>query len=692
MRFGSNRPQELLRQLQDLQREPIIFTAAEDYNPQRRFFISTDEIDKVLRGHQDYRLAVYSFYATHSDAKEREKYLKSYHGEYSGYYGGNDNRTYTGKGLAFSHGDLTKPYAKVELSWSKIAKRIGVLISESKFLMEEDRAEMPAYEIRQLARSVHNFFSNAPELYPRPYRSNDISDYWEGVQEVAVQLTDPSRVEEIYQMMLPLWEGTTQDDRYYSYRKAGLADMEAYRNGTYSVFGREQTLRPLAAIPAEPEPVAPAETEPTALPAETETVDPFPGLAGQVLHFYGEFEGSLDAIGLGSTEEEIQAELEKRLRNPKERTAILDTLRSYLDHADSEEELTAELELLIEELEALDEPDADQIQRQEIAGYLEDSGYVVSEETLDVGLSEYAAHGGKGGSQDIADFIERELLRDDLNDPEADLAEAKELINAYCMEVFDQEADYSDPSHVDLAYSATSDSEHTVEIFADLISFRLVYQVDGATVYENVCGSLDELNEYLSNLDFDEMVAQAEEYYREGLERGSEISEPAREPAEKETPAPLTPPKPKRELVAFTTLHPEIPAEQRHNFRITDTELGAGTRSEKYAANVAAIRCLKQIEAEDRLATPEEQEILSRYVGWGGLADCFDERHGKYQELKSLLDEEEYAAARASSLTAFYTSPVTIGAMYQALAGMGFEQGNILEPSCGIGKLPSLQN
>ena len=681
IRFGRNRPQELLRQLQDLQREPVIFTAAEGYDPQRRFFISTDEIDKVLRGHQDYRLAVYSFYATHLDDKEREKYLKSYHGEYSGYHGGNDNRTYTGKGLSFSHGDLTKPYAKVELSWSKIAKRIGVLISQDRFLLEEDRAEMPAYEIRQLARSVHSFFSNAPELYPRPYQSNAASDYWEGVQEVAEQLTDPVRVEKIYQMMLPLWEGTAQDDRYYSYRKAGLADMEAYRHGAYSVFGREQTLRPLAAVPVEPEPVASAKPEPPALPAETETVDPFPGLAGQVLRFYGEFEGSLNAIGLGSTEEKIRTELEKRLRNPEERSAILDTLRSYLDHADPEEELTAELELLIEELEALDEPTAEQLRRQEIAGYLEDAGYAVSGETLDVGLSEYAAHGGKGDSQDIADFIERELLRDDLDNSEAALEEAKGLINAYCMEEFEQEADYSNLGHVDLAFASTADSEHTVEIFADLAAFRLVYQVDGTTVYENACTSLGEMNRYLASLDFDEMVAQAEDYYREGLEKGDEIQESA----EKEQPAVLPPPRPRRERMVFAALYPEIPADQRRNFHITDPDLGAGTRSEKYAANVAAIRTLKQIEAEERLATPEEQEILSRYVGWGGLADCFDERHGKYLELKSLLDEDEYTAARASSLTAFYTSPVIIGAMYQALAGMGFEQGNILEPSCGVG-------
>ncbi|WP_418757310.1 SNF2-related protein, partial [Gemmiger sp.] len=104
----------------------------------------------------------------------------------------------------------------------------------------------------------------------------------------------------------------------------------------------------------------------------------------------------------------------------------------------------------------------------------------------------------------------------------------------------------------------------------------------------------------------------------------------------------------------------------------------------------AAIRTLKQIEAEERLATPEEQEILSRYVGWGGLANCFEQTSPHYEELKSLLDSEEYAAARASSLTAFYTPPVVIRGIYKALAQMGFTQGNILEPSCGTGNFLGL--
>ena len=121
------------------------------------------------------------------------------------------------------------------------------------------------------------------------------------------------------------------------------------------------------------------------------------------------------------------------------------------------------------------------------------------------------------------------------------------------------------------------------------------------------------------------------------------------------------------------------------NYRITDDGLGAAPPSQRYANNVAAIRLLKQVEAENRLATAEEQEVLSSYVGWGGLADCFDPKHSRYEELKSLLSETEYAAARESTLTAFYTPPVVIRSIYAALGQMGFRQGNVLEPACGVG-------
>ena len=134
---------------------------------------------------------------------------------------------------------------------------------------------------------------------------------------------------------------------------------------------------------------------------------------------------------------------------------------------------------------------------------------------------------------------------------------------------------------------------------------------------------------------------------------------------------------------------PEISAPPAQNFRITDEHLGEGGPKQKFARNIEAIRTLQTLEDENRNATPEEQEILSQYVGWGGLADAFDPDKDswarEYKELKGLLSEDEYAAARASTLNAHYTSPTVIRAIYDAVEQMGFQTGNILEPSMGVG-------
>ena len=146
---------------------------------------------------------------------------------------------------------------------------------------------------------------------------------------------------------------------------------------------------------------------------------------------------------------------------------------------------------------------------------------------------------------------------------------------------------------------------------------------------------------------------------------------------------------------------PAVPVTDRHNFRITDDAIGVGGAKEKFRNNMAAINLLHELEIENRLATPEEQEVLSQYVGWGGLPMAFDEHNAawaeEFKELYASLSPEEYRAAMESTLTAFYTPPVVIKAMYDALDRLGFLQGNILEPSCGTGNffglLPeSMQN
>ena len=814
LRFHFHRPQKLLEQLSDLQREPLHFTAAEGYDPQRRFFISGDEINNLLRGGKrstDYRLAVYSFYRNHTERKEREDFLKHYHGEYSGHSGGNDDVTYQlSKGVSFSHGSITAPYAKVELKWPAVEKRVSAMIAQGRFLTDEDRAAMPQYEKHQLARNIRTFFENVPQEQPHPYPFG--FDYWDAVKLIESQLDDPARVEEIYQMMVPIWEATPQDDRMYALRRQAFENLTAFRQGTFTLFAvhkepvapampqtkaydlgyghlgngitvwnrleeehgdyktvahiapdrtvtfyeeempqavREEIQRiadtsemtisatqdaPVFAVP-------PRVQEP---PQKEELADPYPELAAQVLRFVGEFDGS--RMGYGEDDAQAVENIAQQLHDPVQREEIRRLLQSFLDHADPEEEIAVDITLCMEQIAEL--PPAlppEQAQIAEIAGYLEEAGYAVSSELVEEGLMDYRAHGGKGDSQDVADFIEFEYL---VEEPVAEtvpynyeheyrllsrmkrdceyflgaggraekhlwagnvreqIAKMRELYDALpekpewlTMEDIERYAQRMEPPyevvvyhHFEngfderLDYQTLAEAEQAAQKYvAGTMEGEDGFAYDGAGIYD-----LQE-NRWLrvyGNFPDERAMEQAKQ--APAAQEQPASPEQADLQPQKEEPATLPPKRPRRERITFTTLHPEIPRDQRHDFHITDDALGHGTPSEKYAANVAAIRTLKQIEAEERLATPEEQEILSRYVGWGGLADCFEETSPHYEELKSLLDSEEYAAARASTLTAFYTPPVVIRGIYKALAQMGFTQGNILEPSCGTGNFLGL--
>ena len=169
------------------------------------------------------------------------------------------------------------------------------------------------------------------------------------------------------------------------------------------------------------------------------------------------------------------------------------------------------------------------------------------------------------------------------------------------------------------------------------------------------------------------------DYVRAHMEQ-PDIAQETAAPQTDEPPAVLTPPKKKKQ----SALAYPLDADGR-NYRITDDHIGEGAPLERFQRNLDAIRTLKTVEAENRAATAEEQAVLAQYVGWGGLADFFDEKNPRYAELKELLTDAEYAAARESTLTAFYTPPVVIRGIYAALGQMGFAQGNILEPACGIG-------
>lgn len=255
---------------------------------------------------------------------------------------------------------------------------------------------------------------------------------------------------------------------------------------------------------------------------------------------------------------------------------------------------------------------------------------------------------------------------------------AKEIIDEYCREEFerDEGADYTNLSEVNVAYTTTEDDKHEIQAYVNLVDFRIETRVDSTVVRTEQYDTLEDMTERgLKNLSFDDLVYLSEEEL-ERVEKASAPVVPAWE-------------KPKKSKVQSFDLHPEIPMSERHNFDLANNEIEEVNKKERFHRNYAAITVLKRCQQENRFATPDEQKILSRYVGWGGIPEAFDERagawHTEYAMLKNILTPEEYDSARESTLTAFYTPPTVIKAVYKAMEQMGFREGNILEPSCGIG-------
>ena len=194
-------------------------------------------------------------------------------------------------------------------------------------------------------------------------------------------------------------------------------------------------------------------------------------------------------------------------------------------------------------------------------------------------------------------------------------------------------------------------------------------------------------NDYLEQVKKSVSEKEAAEWlYVERAKQNISVEQPEQKEAEPFTPAFS---QPKRSRVQTFDLHPEIPLSERHTFDLASHEVPEAGKKERFRRNMEAIRVLKECEFDNRFATPEEQEILSQYVGWGGIPEAFDENNSSWAdefiELYTALSPDEYESARASTLTAFYTPPAVISSIYKAMEQMGFREGNILEPSCGIG-------
>ena len=625
-------PAQLLQKLEDLQRTPLIFTAAQSFNPLRRYFISDDEINQALRGHEREfrsRLDVFSFFSQNTDTKEREQFLKRQHGEYSGYHGGNDNKTYTSAGFSFSHGDLTAPYAQLNMKWPAVTKWVSNMISSGTYLCPSDADKMADYEINQLARRIMSFFSNTPDGFQRPTPRSDL-DYWNGVTEIQELLSDPEQVNTIYQtMMQPLMDATQPNDRFFETRKRGMEAMEGYLAGTFSVFGKDHTLRP---------PIKQAINEDlerakalisTFCSEEYDSEPDFSDLR------------KVDIAYTTITDEEVPVQVSVDLvdfRLDRSIDGIIVDSRKY----GSLKELT-EQELVDPDFDELVAFSEEQLAKVALHGIRDKVVQRFAESGEEIQI-QYHVNGYYYNHYNVVDGAARYV-----DGPYDTLEEAAKEMRGYhpqAVEIDDTAPDVEEDPFDDI------DPQQVRE---ELAKSGIV---DGKLVDPEALNNTPFIRQVMTD------VGAAEPF-----------------PTLSTTQRPQNRPH---------TLHPEISADERRNYRIRTNDLGAGVPIERFYHNVHAIELLHKLESENRLATPDEQDILAEYVGWGGLPQFFEESNAHYAELKALLSEDEYTAARESTLTAFYTPPVVIRAMYQGLANLGFQTGNILEPSCGVGNFMGL--
>ena len=521
--------------------QPSTLNAEEADSPELPAFLDEKQIMAVIANKDDdlkyKKQQIELFFSVHPDTQERADYLKTaYQDRYTEIIADGQRLGYKPQedGLLVWEGSYPTRTKEAVFSWDLVAEWTAQLIDKKEYFIQTDIPKLPTQEGQQMSLFDFAAFQQAQftRSSPAPEQSkkepeafeNQLKRYDLGYGHLGNGLTVWNRLEEEhgdYKTVAHIAPDRTVQIYDEEMPQAVRVQIQHIADTSEMTVSATQDAPVFHTPPKVQEP-----------PQKEEAADPYSKLAAQVLYFIGEFDGS--RMGYGDTDVQAVEIIAEQLHDPARREEIRRLLQSFLDHADPEEEIAADITLCIEEMEG-----------------------------LPTGLT---------------------------------------------------------PEDIE----------------------RYEQQMTG------------------------------------------EQNEAEAQPKKEEAP-PLPQKRPRRERVTFASLHPEIPREQRHDFHITDDSLGHGTPSEKYAANAAAIRTLKQIEAEERLATPEEQEILSRYVGWGGLADCFEETSPHYQELKSLLDEDEYAAARASSLTAFYTPPVVIRGIYKALSQMGFQQGNILEPSCGTG-------
>ena len=674
LRFRSVMPKEELRaELDNLLVDRLTFPAAEHVEIKHEDFITQDEIDHRLgrgSGFSNGSFRIYDYFKEGHDSKEAANFLKNEYGTGGSSHAlaGADHsyEDHDAKGIKLKKGNIGKPYAEVLLSWKVVEKRIRKLIEEDKYLSPEGKEAYVQYRVEQEQKALEQAqakMEHETKVACKNAIEKAIAEKFDG-----------------YRLPKDTAEGVIQEygSERVSYVLANSV-MHKRQDGRFSPENKEwaKAIEPYAMVKN-----------------EDMVVDSHPAVLNGFINQtrrYIEQEKELAAQAAEKITIDGQECIKVDEWGTEEETYVLGN--SVTDN----QFFYAEVNGVAFEYDY-------QPQRGEV-----EEDYLNEMTERDIDRHETEVFTQIEGSEDYPEGVEESPLtaedvqnlvlinreysagtRTTVYDFECDIRGEHDTLQ-YTLEHHDDGEGFTIHTQKDDIWERMSEPE--LERLEGIISREALY----FKYHDKIAGakSIEDMEEIQFSIMEDEspyFSAVSDRVWKEFNQKENELSGENRETSGQDVQKP--------EEVSDTSLEPdiEVPVKQAEpqidktgavNFRITDDALGIGTAKEKFRRNVEAIHTLEKIESENRIATPEEQEILSQYVGWGGLADAFDESKSawanEYQELKGLLSDQEYASARESTLNAHYTSPATIRSIYDALDKMGFEKGNVLEPAMGIG-------
>lgn len=736
MRMQFYRPDKVSERFQKfaLPYQPYQAREGFQWNTQK-VFITEDEINAFLAGggpYSDGRLATYSFFLTHTEKAERAAFLKDRYGVGGSSHAlsraDNSHASYDGRGLELARGIYGKPDALVKLNWNQAAERVAKLIDQSLYLKPADYSRMPSYEREQMANRVIGFYHRLPDEVERPFKRELLNE--DARKKLPTMLADPEQAVELLEKMDAALLSVPLDSPEYAEKSKTLAELHQYVEGTYTIFPEKKKAVEISVSETgqislfdiwaqeqeskEHSTTAVVEEPQMQAAKYSRNVGDYLYLEDDRLYKIERVTDSL--IYLKDMERPAWA---ARVFRPNQYDAELakNPLNDYLlagQKSALKDSRCVYKECLYSMLDA--------VQQSEIYPYLRDRDVDAdeAEKELRNKIDELLEQNAKTAPlyleasqnwENFKDWLVEDIFQRTYQDMMPDSRDAVALYqnDPHAPQwvrgmVVDASAQEIKPSHKNLDNAEQQDFRNEVErtVFDALHKAQVAYedftpeQMDVIYAVAENGGSLEELLNPEFGPEQMQLIADVQNR-TDAISRAA--AEEALEPLTQQpmTPAEVNQARKEKNLPLDTDTAQKPPAQPKQepiNFHITDNDLGAGGAKTKFKANIEAIRLLQTLDAEQRQATAEEQKVLSRYVGWGGIPQAFDEKNvdwaKEYAELKSLLPADEYSEARASTLNAFYTSPTVIKAMYEALSNMGLSKGNVLEPSCGVGNFMGL--